>query len=406
MRGPGNAVQSPDERVELSRMNAAREDTSLFHEIHETIRRLLQHIVFVSLLTLRLYMLPLLYISHKLATRDDPWYPASWNFVLYPGRTLAECACCPQREGRGTLARTWDGVRNGFLARLRIFKTLYSLGKIIGEDPNVLQPSHAQLLDDPPDSAIDVQSERTNSPKVLETETESIDAPLQAPASASQIYHAALINGSTLDDILAAFEAEENRAVSEFEPPDVHQSLGPGPAQSPQQQSPSNQYKGHRHQFSSIQTTPERMLMAPKNTEGPTDEPVQTGRDESPRRLQSPRKDEPRVTVIVHGENHDPVLECSPKSSALCSIQQPAARQDRDNRASTADLKRCPTFVRRQTQAHVSKRSSSGDRHSLGVLHDRGTVSSPALVLGSPTKRARLQRRVKVYQDPDKTVEA
>lgn len=51
-------------------------EASLSREIYETLHKLLQHLIMIILLTSRLYVLPLLYVSHKLA-KQDPLYPAS-----------------------------------------------------------------------------------------------------------------------------------------------------------------------------------------------------------------------------------------------------------------------------------------------------------------------------------------
>ena len=71
------ANQMPDRDRRSRRPTGGAEDMSLCHEIHETLRKLLQQIILIILLTSRLYTLPLLYLWHKLATRDDPWLLAS-----------------------------------------------------------------------------------------------------------------------------------------------------------------------------------------------------------------------------------------------------------------------------------------------------------------------------------------
>lgn len=396
----GVAAQEPERGVDLSRANGVREDTSLFHEIHDTIRRLFQHIVFVSLLTLRLYMLPLLYVSHKLATRDDPWYPASWNFILYPGRALSDCACCRVRDGKGILVETWTNVYNGFFARLRILKTLYSLGKIIGEDPNVLQPTQVPRLVDPPDSAIDVQSERHNSLKVFDTD--STDSPIEAPASASQIYHAALLNGNTLDDILAAFEAEEHKAVFRSE----HILLHPNPKSpvSDDQQACLSQHEAHRYYNTSIQATPERMLTRQKIIESPVCCPEEADSINSQNQPKTPPKkaSNSQVHVGFGRENEVQRLQTNPALSPSCLEHRVADVQASDKGVCSSPPKRCATFVHRHNQTRMGSRSLSSDKHSLGALQDRGTMSTPALGFGSPTKRAKLQRKVKVYQEAER----
>lgn len=396
----GNLQEASSREHVLAYTNNVRGDTSLFHEIHETVRRLLQHIVFVSLLTLRLYMLPLLYISHKLATRDDPWYPASWNFILYPGRSVAECACCRNKDGGGILVETWHNLRNTLSARFRVFRTLYSLAKLIGEDPNALRPAQMPLLDetpdDAPDSAIDVQSERCASPKMFHDDPNDLNT--EGPGSASQIYHTALLNGNTLDDILAAFEAEE--IASRLKTVRLARPESPIPHQDQEHQEMSTEHKGHHHHNSSIQITPERMLMQQKDGQDNICQ-AQTNEETLQQQSQTPaQQTEDRATVVATGQEN--MRQNVLNYPATCSDRHDAD-QENDKRASLTDLKRCPTFVRRHNQSRVSKGSISGDRHSLAVLHERDAMSSPAVGLGSPTKRAKVQRRVKVYQDLERT---
>lgn len=411
-------VELPERSIELSRLHThvhpMRHATSLFHEIHETIRRLLQHIVFVSLLVLRLYMLPLLYISYKLAERDDPWYPASWNVVLNPGRSLAGCVQCGKRDGSVTVTETWNSLRNGVFTPVRIFRSLYGLGKAITEEPHVLlHPSPIPILHAAPDSAIDVQSEYGGSVKNFEND--STDSSLEAPASASQIYHAALLNGSTLDDILAAFEADHKAKAIAKDALNICRT--PKQSSHPEHEASAEKKKGHRYQSSSLQATPERMLW-PRKTIEPSSpcRPVQTATEDiKEQRPQTPVRDveKPRLKVMVEagGENQvvsevskgglgSPISCCEPKDPETQSQEKrPALATSK----STTTLRRCPTFVRRHTQPQtrrpVPRRTTSADKSSLTVLQDRGTMSTPALPLGSPTKRARLQRKIRVYPD-------
>ncbi|KAK5034724.1 hypothetical protein LTR13_006380 [Exophiala sideris] len=372
-RHEGSQHSSSREPV-LNYTNTVQGNTSLFHEISDTLRRLLQHIVFVSLLTLRLYMLPLLYISHKLATRDDPWYPASWNFILNPGRTVAECAYPRNSDGSRMLLGTWHNIRDALSARYRIFRTLYTLAKLISEDPNALRqaPPQLPLLDDAPDSAIDV-------------------------------YHAALLNGNTLDDILAAFEAEEIASRIKVIRSACPES--PTSSQEQKQQDGSNEHKGHHHHNSSIQITPEKMLMQQKDAENCAFQLTQTNEENLEERSQMADNEIGRraITTVVDQENERQTM---PKSfhDLTTGSDDHNADHEKDKRASLTDLKRCPTFVRRQNQSRISRSSIGGDRHSLAVLQERDTKPSPASGPGSPTKRAGMQRRLKVYQDMERTV--
>ncbi len=345
-------------------------------------------------------MLPLLYISHRLAVHDDPWYAATWNFMVRPGTTLASCRTCRKDDRIAPVAGSWNSLRNGVFAPLRIFKALYSLGKMIGEDPNALQPTPVPLLEDAPGSAIDVQSKDADDLK--DADTESTDSQLEVPASASQIYHAALVNGNTLDDILAAFEADEKIVAARNEHLIVHKRPAM-PDQVIEQPVLPEPCKRHRYRSSSIQTTPERMLSTPKINENPPEPPLECEKDDATKEPRTPLRNtrDSLVRVMVDSGGENQITRSSPGSSVSCAAHDVSAAQGRDKRATSVALKRCPTFARRHNPPRPSGRSLSGEKRSLMALQERGTMSSPALPLGSPTKRARLQRKVKVFQDTD-----
>ncbi len=390
--------QSRHRRTELSRANTTGEDTSLFHEIHETLRRLLQHMVFVALLTLRLYMLPLLYISHKLASLDDPWYPASWNFILYPGRSAVDCGCCRKREGSGFLSAVWCELSRGFASRLRTSRYLYLLGKILGEDPGILQSAPALSLDN---AVVDVQSELDSQQQV--PDTHSNEPQPEVSASASEVYHAALVNGTTLDDILAAFEAEEDVSEAEGSYMDVSSNSASKPIVD--QQERDVELDTHQYEEVSIQAIPEKKIAPEEAEESTVSQPVATGKENFQQQRKIPTKDVEAAHRGVFANDEDAHMGQAPSCyRTSCTDHVNFDTGGRQKRESSANFKRCPTFVRRHAQTHIPRGSVSSERHSLAVLHDRAMMSSPALGLSSPTKRARLQRKVVVYQDTEKAV--
>ncbi|KAI1625431.1 hypothetical protein EDD37DRAFT_629554 [Exophiala viscosa] len=303
------------------------------------------------------------------------------------------------------LLGTWHNIRNALSARYRIFRTLYALAKLIGEDPNALRqaPPQIPLLDDAPDSAIDVQSERCASPKIFPDD--SIDLQDEASERASQVYHAALLNGNTLDDILAAFEAEE--IASRMKTIRLACPESPSPPQDRDQQDGSIEHKGYHHHSSSIQIAPEKMLMQQKCAEDRVSQLAQTHEENLEEQSQTPDKEigSRAITVVIGQENDIPTQPKSFHDLTTGSDDQ-NDDQEKNKRESLTDLKRCPTFVRRHNPSRISKSSLGGDRHSLAVLQERDTRSSPALGPGSPTKRAGMQRRLKVYQDRERSIVA
>ncbi|EXJ91199.1 hypothetical protein A1O1_04308 [Capronia coronata CBS 617.96] len=376
-------------------------DNSLFDEFRATVRRLLQHIVFISLLTLRLYMLPLLYMSRRLAISDEPWYPTAWQIVPHPGRAFVHCARCCKTEGNLTLGHTWANVRGSFSTTFKIIKALYSFGKGVGEDRNALQPDPALLLD-PPGSAIDVQCEHECDSKIFDSNC--VDPQPESSASASEIYHAALHNGSTLDDILAAFERSKKAGAARTDRFVIGQDLvAVTEREDADPRSPPNQPPERGYRTSSIQTTPERMLSGDEPVilhDCSTREDINDDMDAAtpPIPVNKTEQSQKKVELELERTQSNENNVATPTSHAW---HHTSAEQSGEKRVKSTARKRCPTFVRRQTQAACPEKHVSGEKRSLTVLQERATRSSPTLAIDSPTKRARLQRKVRVYEDPN-----
>lgn len=385
----GQAIQMHDgqgQDGERNQTSPVQEHSSLFHEIHETVRRLLQHIIFACLLTLRLYMLPLLYLSHKLTVRDDPWYFATWNIMLRPGRSMANCEQCHGEGGGSSLIQRWKMLKDNFCAPVRILKTLYTLGRVIGEDPNSLQPTPPSLLNIGPDSAIDVQSVDESPPKVVGNE--STDSSAKAPASASQIYHAALLNGNTLDDILAAFET--NTPASSIRAEQIIVTQSP-PTSRDNEEGLTGPFKRHHYRDSSIRSKTQESTFAQMLNSTVICSP-ESSQDSCESQVKG-RMESPCTSPIARSQAHS-----APSPHGYDLFKE----QVEQKRTASTEVRQCPTYMRRHNHSATPKRPLSEDRKSLALLQETGTMSSPTLSLSSPTKRARLQRRVKVYRDKER----
>ncbi|OQU95909.1 hypothetical protein CLAIMM_02065 [Cladophialophora immunda] len=393
---PHPPVQPLDASLQPSRAAPVTERTSLRSEYRETIRRLLQHTVFALLLAIRLYMLPLLYISHKLSVRDDPWYPTIRNLVLRPGRTLANCHRCRQRNnGNVKIWNAWTSVRDGLFVPVRIFKSLYTLGRMIGEVPNALPPCpFPQLMNR--GTASDIEGPGKGDGTVGDQGTESTDSALEAPASASQIYHAALLSSSTLDELLAAFEADRDNRVMGSD----HLVIRRGRDAWLSAGSLDVTGRRGRQQYRtlSVRSTPEAVLAAGKAHESLCGR----GAHSCPREFQLQKTPDRRANACQtqfqsdnQSPKNSPELHTSP-----CTRDLPEARQP-DGELDAGGLDRCPTFVRRHAQSRLPKRSMTGDKQAFAMLKERGAVSTPELPVSppTPTKRVRLQRRVRPRKD-------
>ncbi len=224
--------------------------------------------------------------------------------------------------------------------------------------------------------------------------SESIVSQVEAPPSASQVYHAALADSSTLDDVLAGVEADKgsqglvvDRIVIRRKPR----------AYLPEEQLDTMDHQKHlRYRNPSVHSI-----------EGGGDDSTQPhgktpGSDAQ--LPQEPRTLEPEDPAAEAAEtpgktqvdcDHDlQRLENSLDSDLACEhgmleVQSP------ERHLSLHALNPCPTFVRRHTRSLLPRRSVSGDKQPFAVLKHRGAMSSPELPSSTPTKaRARLQRRV------------
>ncbi len=80
------------------------------------------------------------------------------------------------------------------------------MGRLIGERPDAL--SNTLVLEDAVPDVADTEDHRDDGGS-RNRSSESTVTHFEAPPSASQMYHAALADNSTLDDVLAAFEADD-----------------------------------------------------------------------------------------------------------------------------------------------------------------------------------------------------
>ena len=229
--------------------------------------------------------------------------------------------------------------------------------------------------------------------------SESTVSQIEAPASASQLYHATLIDNSTLDNILAAFEADEGTGGIV-----VDRILIRHGVRDHLRLDVTDQQKRLRYRNPST-----------RNISGGADLPRQTygnppGSDAQP--SPHPRTSEPetpspetaRTLVRTQADCNDNLRrnENSPDSNMTCEHGTPNI-QSPERHLSLHTLNRCPKFVRRHAQSLLPRRSVSGDKQPLAVLKQKGAKSSPELPSSTPTKpRARLQRRVAPKQSQAK----
>lgn len=269
----------------------------------------------------------------------------------------------------------------------------YSLSRVLG---NVSDAAGTSLI--PQQNTVQSQGtieETRDDGSVGDQSSNFTDPQLEAPASASQIYHAALLNGSTLDDILAAFEGDQGDRGVVFDRIVIRR--GPKAYLSTDQLEAMDRYKQQRYRSLSINSTngvavhPGTIPAAPTQVTEPQPSDTATGKAIGAR---------VRVQADCTPADHE---ESSPDFHSPCHHHhRPSDCHSPSRNVSSDTVKHCPTFVRRHTQSLLPKRSMSADKTSLSMLRERGAMSTPTLPSSTPTKRAKLQRRVRPKATPTK----
>ena len=361
-------------------------NVSIVHEYEETIRRLLQHLLIAALFSIKLYALPVIFACEKLARSSDSGQIPPWK-LLGRSTTIPHGTTPPQPSpSTSVLVNLLGKCRTMVTAPYHVAKGLYTLSKAIEEHPHLLKPatSNAGPRNDHNNMQITRLPARHES--VCSSSSEEL---VEGPATASQVYHAALVNGSTLDDILAAFESADSCCGSHIDVSETRQGT-------------SNVRDGRTHDLSSIQSTPQRMMStrhAPNTLVQEVAPNIGFYLDAETLKQHlgpsiSPQKAEPSSTQLGRVEMSDSV---SRKSSCSGTTAQVDETQDVAEKRKPTGVHRCPTFVRRQTQSRLPRRSWPEEqfKHTYYAQNVEGRASAVSLLTGSPVKRGRLQRRVK-----------
>ena len=340
-------------------------------------RRVLQHLVFVALLTLRLWTLPLLYLCCRISRPIDMLPAPTWRYMIrFRGATTGTIPTRFRRPGSESLYAT--GLRlfhSGVATPIRVLRALYNFGYVLDQHPDMLRygrPFFAEHnMHDDDQTVSMVESE---APDEFEDGSE-----VEAPATASQFYHAAIMNGGTLDNLLAGFEVPEQQRS-------LDQTSGEeGDHQAELARSP--------YRNGSIQRTPSS-AMTPRNSSKILQEPNQ---GESSAMVE--RTYGHLVKAIANDsqpkqDTGSPDLLSSTAGSNCCQsggeVGQGAVCENM-----SADHTECPTFARRQAKSRLPQRIKSEARQRIST--DMRAVSANVNVnADSPSRRNKLQRRPRV----------
>jgi hypothetical protein len=151
-----------------------------------------------------------------------------------------------------------------------------------------------------------------------------------------------------------------------------------------------DQYKRQRYRSASIHSTADGVVHdnAPNTVAQP---PLQI--DLPSPETENRNADTRRLEDTVEHEDVHQIPQSSSDSHLL--DEHPSADQTPDGHMNLT-LNRCPTFLRRQAQSLLPRRSISAGKQSLALLKERGAMSTPMLPSSAPTRhRARLQRRAR-----------
>jgi hypothetical protein len=261
---------------------------------------------------------------------------------------------------------------------------------MLGEHPADTQPNPVALLDTVPDEAVPKETKDERS--IRDQSLESTESRIEAPASASQIYHAALLNNRTFDDLLAAFQEDEgNRGIVVDQilvrrNPKTHLSAEWLDAMD----------RGQRYRSLGTHSATEGAVQSAMIHETSSGSPTKSTPQRHPRQPESQEKNVKSSPSSAQANNEDKHREPQDNPDSHTTCEHPGFdAEPRDRTVSLQTLNRCPTFVRRHAQSLLPKRLTSGDKHSLAMLKERGAMSTPVLSSPTPTKqRARLQRKV------------
>ena len=256
----------------------------------------------------------------------------------------------------------------------RVLKNLYRLGGILDEHPHLLHVGRVFLQNQttPDDDEQNVS--------VVGSEVQKDSQQLQAPATASQVYHAAILNGNTLDDLLAVFEVSDGPSNGSQTPVNTCLLCSEGSC--------------NRYRNSSIQTTPEG-VMTPRK---PSTSHKEVVHDVSPTIDRNLYGELTRAISPICNEEHEEhedqaagiALPSSPLTSTCCPADGDAEQVPACENTSPGNHV-CQTFARRQAQSRLPQRTRSGVKEvkEPGNLADAKSLNHNA---GSPLRRNKLHR--------------
>lgn len=347
--------------------------TTLLADLDDTLRKLLQHLILCTLLTTRLFMLPLLYVSVHLSSCENGESTGfSVSFLKHTYRTFHSWVPKVVKQHRLVVRSLdlMDCARREVVRIFRVLLALYQLGVLLERNPDMLKSRTGSRNVRPSDSSTTVTSDSINH------------------ATASQVYHAALTNDNMLDDILAGFtdETHTSTAITEHRRPSTVSTMDCQRCSQP------------RYRNSSIQTTPERMLTPlplatlPQKESSPQAEQEDLHKEFPILPSATP---ESLVSVIHTAFDKDTAATAPAKSTAFEDVSGRDETFLRTSVSASPIVEGCPKEMARQLEAspRLARCKSSLSGTARREVENRKSVPVPLPL--TPTRRAKLQRRVK-----------
>jgi hypothetical protein len=318
-----------------------------------------------------------MYLWYLISRPGDLLPAPTWSYITRSSRMASRSipARFRRADSQPTFATALQLLHAGVVTPIRVIKTLYRLGCVMEQNPRLLTFGGGFLTDIPtPDD-----DDQTVS--IVESEEPATNKEyfkVGAPATASQIYHAAILNGNTLDDLLAVFEVSNEPASINDSPETVHHDL------------PSKHDCG-RYRDSSIQTTSERLTTPGESSIAPQGyrRNGDTALDERPygQLAKAPGSEKKH---LGNGMKSSPLLS-SPVTNSCCQPEGDLTQAQICENTSP-EHSECPIFARRQAQSRLPQRAKNATKPQHMAVN--ATTALPAAnVDAMPPSRNKLQRR-------------
>lgn len=221
-------------------------------DVGYTLQDIALHSIFLVLLAMRVFALPLVYATQKFAGPKTTICSLTFNLLHF---SIQRCRRMPRKEPATipSLYTSCERIFESVKSIMRTLKTLYQLCQVLQQEPDLFSQKYSSRNGS---QSLSLEAQYTKSsvyniPRMEEEES----GEATPPPTASQVYHASLAAEKSLDQILASFEDRSSTKSSYLN--DGRSVAGTHPR------------SALREDFPSIQSTPDHF-------KGPKLEPIQS----------------------------------------------------------------------------------------------------------------------------------